>query len=135
MNELVTQHKETKLAISTETKKLIQSSIADSTLKRYRRLSKQIEAWLGGQMLNDPLLARYITEFINLLPRILLLQRGLKISRLTNAEDSTMNIYEELGVRTLINAAGTVHPIRWLPDGTRSIGQYAPRISTVLFFR
>ena len=44
MNELVTQHKETKLAISTETKKLIQSSIADSTLKRYRRLSKQISA-------------------------------------------------------------------------------------------
>ena len=62
MNELVTQHKETKLAISTETKKLIQSSIADSTLKRYQRLSKQIEAWLGGQMLNDALLATYITE-------------------------------------------------------------------------
>ena len=62
MNELVTQHKETKLAISTETKKLIQSSIADSTLKRYRRLSKQISAWLGGQMLNDALLARDITE-------------------------------------------------------------------------
>ena len=62
INELVTQHKATKLAISTETKKLIQSSIADSTLKRYRRLSKQIGAWLGGQMLNDALLATYITE-------------------------------------------------------------------------
>ena len=43
MNELVTQHKETKLAISTETKELIQSNIADSTLKRYRRLLKQIK--------------------------------------------------------------------------------------------
>ena len=57
MNELVAQHKETKLAISTETKELIQSSIADSTLERYRRLSEQIGAWLGGQMLTDGLLA------------------------------------------------------------------------------
>ena len=62
MNELVAQHKETKLAISTETKELIQSSIADSTLERYRRLSEQIGAWLGGQMLSDALLATYITE-------------------------------------------------------------------------
>ena len=45
------------LAISSETKELIQSSIADSTLKRYQRLSQDIEAWLGGKMLNDVLLA------------------------------------------------------------------------------
>ena len=44
MNELITQQNETGLAISTETKGLIQSSIADSTLKRYQRLSKEIEA-------------------------------------------------------------------------------------------
>ena len=43
INELVTQHKATELAISTETKKLIQSSIADSTLKWYSRLSKEFE--------------------------------------------------------------------------------------------
>ena len=53
MNELVTQQN----AISSETKELIQSSIADSTRKRYQRLLKQIEAWLSGQMLNDALLA------------------------------------------------------------------------------
>ena len=35
MNELVTQQQETELAIRQETKELIQSSIADSTLKRY----------------------------------------------------------------------------------------------------
>ena len=57
MNELATQQQETGLAISSETKELIQSSIADSTLKRYQRLSKQIETWLGGQMLNDARLA------------------------------------------------------------------------------
>ena len=62
MNELVTQHKGTKLAISTETKELIQSGIADSTLKRYQRLSKEIEAWLSDQKLNDALPARYITD-------------------------------------------------------------------------
>ena len=60
MNELVTQQQG--LAISTETKELIQSSIADSTLKRYQRLSKQIEAWLNGQILTDGQLADYITE-------------------------------------------------------------------------
>ena len=63
MNELVTrQQNEPGLLISPETKELIQSSITDSTLKRYQRLSKQIEARLGGQMLTDGLLATYITE-------------------------------------------------------------------------
>ena len=62
MNELVTRQQEQGLAISTETKELIQSSIADSTLKRYQRLSREIEAWLNGQILNDVLLARYITK-------------------------------------------------------------------------
>ena len=62
MNELVTQQQERGIAISTETKELIQSSIADSTLKRYQRLSKQIEAWLNGQILTDGRLADYITE-------------------------------------------------------------------------
>ena len=61
MKELVTQQQETGLAISTETKELIQSSIADSTLKRYQRLSEEIEAWLNGQILTDALLADYIT--------------------------------------------------------------------------
>ena len=44
MNELATRQQETGLAISTETKELIQSSIADSTLRRYQRLSEQIGA-------------------------------------------------------------------------------------------
>ena len=62
MNELVVRQQEQGLSISTETKELIQSSIADSTLKRYQRLSKQMEAWLDGQVLNDGRLADYITE-------------------------------------------------------------------------
>ena len=57
MDELVTQQQEQGFSISTETKELIQSSIADSTLKRYQRLSREIEAWLAGRMLNDALLA------------------------------------------------------------------------------
>ena len=61
MNELVTtQQTETEIAISAETKELIQSSIADSTLKRYQRLSEQIAAWLGGQVLTDGRLADYM---------------------------------------------------------------------------
>ena len=60
MNELVTRQQEQGLAISSETKELIQSSIADSTLKRYQRLSEQIAAWLGGQVLTDGRLADYM---------------------------------------------------------------------------
>ena len=65
INELVTRQQEQGLAISSETKELIQSSIADSTLKRYQRLSREIEARLGGQMLNDGLLATYCTELFH----------------------------------------------------------------------
>ena len=57
MNELVTRQQEQGLSVSTETKELIQSSIADSTLKRYQRLSTEIEQWLAGRRLNDALLA------------------------------------------------------------------------------
>ena len=43
MNELViTQQNETGLAISTETKELIQLSIADSTLKRFSNLHHRV---------------------------------------------------------------------------------------------
>lgn len=63
MNELVaTEQRSTELTISSETKQLLQSSIADSTLKRYQRLSRELEAWLSGQILTDGLLADYITE-------------------------------------------------------------------------
>ena len=41
MDELVTRQQERGLVISSETKELIQSSIADSTLKRYQRLSNR----------------------------------------------------------------------------------------------
>ena len=61
MNELVTQQQKKGLSISTETEELIQSSIADSTLERYRRLSEQISIRLNGSMLTDALLADYIT--------------------------------------------------------------------------
>ena len=53
MKELITRQQRTGLALSIKTKELIQSSITDSTLKRYQRLSKQIKAWLNGQILTD----------------------------------------------------------------------------------
>ena len=56
MNELVTtQHNETELAISTETKELIQSSVPDSTLKWYTRLSKELEHSFVPQSENLPI--------------------------------------------------------------------------------
>ncbi|RKU08579.1 hypothetical protein C6502_15320 [Candidatus Poribacteria bacterium] len=54
MNELVTQQQETGLAISTETKELIRSSSADSTLHGYQGLPKEIEAWLRSAERESP---------------------------------------------------------------------------------
>ena len=63
MNELaVIDQKSSGLSIPDATVHLMQSELAESTRLRYKRISKQISAWLGGQMLNDALLARYITE-------------------------------------------------------------------------
>ena len=42
MNELVTRQQETELTISTETKELVQSSITDSTLKRFSNLHHRV---------------------------------------------------------------------------------------------
>ena len=53
MNELVTQHKETGLAISQETLELIRSSIADSTLKRFSNLYHRIINFLPRISANE----------------------------------------------------------------------------------
>ena len=61
MNDLVTQSQNNRLAVSTETASLIQSSVAPNTIAAYRRATQKLEAWLDGQILTDGLLATYIT--------------------------------------------------------------------------
>lgn len=69
MNQLVTQHSEERLAgddlpipaISQETEGLIHAGVADSTLRAYRRATREIEAYLNGRVLSDAVLAEYIT--------------------------------------------------------------------------
>ena len=60
MNDLVNQNN--RLAVSTETASLIQSSVAPNTIAAYRRATQKLESWLNGQILTDGLLATYITE-------------------------------------------------------------------------
>ena len=62
MNNLMLQCQGTDLAISTETRDLIQQSIAPNTIKAYQTATRKLEVWLDGQILNDSLLATYITE-------------------------------------------------------------------------
>ena len=62
MNPLATQTPAAGLSVTAETADLIQQGIAPSTLKRYRKLSLRLEAWLDGHVLTDELLASYITE-------------------------------------------------------------------------
>ena len=62
MNHLPTQTQVTGLSVSRDTEELIHQAIAPSTLRRYRKLSLRLEAWLDGRILTDELLATYITE-------------------------------------------------------------------------
>lgn len=61
MNNLMLQSQGADLAISTETRDLIQRSIAPNTIKAYQTATRKLEVWLNGQILNDSLLATYIT--------------------------------------------------------------------------
>ena len=61
MNKLMTQSQATDLAISTETRDLIQQGIAPNTIKAYQTATQKLEAWLNSQILTDGLLATYIT--------------------------------------------------------------------------
>ncbi len=47
--------------ISDETEELVKASLAPSTVETYRLAMEQLEKWLDGRVLNDNLLATYIT--------------------------------------------------------------------------
>ena len=49
------------LQLPQETETLIKASIAENTLKAYQRALHNLETWLSGRVLSDPLLANYIT--------------------------------------------------------------------------
>ena len=51
----------TSLQLPDETASLIKASIAENTLKAYRRALHNLETWLSGRSLSDALLANYIT--------------------------------------------------------------------------
>ncbi len=49
------------VTISDETEELVKASLAPSTVETYRLAMQQLEKWLDGRVLNDNLLATYIT--------------------------------------------------------------------------
>ena len=62
MNNLMNQRQAIDLAISTETRDLIQQGIAPNTIKAYQTATQKWGVWLNGRVLTDSLLATYITE-------------------------------------------------------------------------
>ena len=50
------------LQLPEETESLIKASIAENTLKSYRRALQSLTKWLAGRILSDALLANYITS-------------------------------------------------------------------------
>ena len=60
MNQLT--RVEAGVPVSVGTAELIRASVSDNTLKAYRHALKKLESWLGGQALDDRLLAEYIAE-------------------------------------------------------------------------
>ena len=63
--EIVPQNGAPLSQVSDDTKSLIASSVSKNTVKQYQWWSLQIETWLQGRILNDALLADYITELFN----------------------------------------------------------------------
>ena len=48
--------------ISTKTEHLIRAGKSKNTIRAYRRITTELETWLGGQSISDTMLASYITE-------------------------------------------------------------------------
>ena len=61
MNALVEKNQQG-LAISDDTRGLITAGVSENTLRNYRFWSREIETWLSGRVLDDGLLAAYITH-------------------------------------------------------------------------
>ena len=60
-NRRVDSHLGTRAVVNAETEDLIRASVSKQTLTNYKRLIKQVETWLGGRVLDDALLADYIS--------------------------------------------------------------------------
>ena len=73
MNDLITTssiapastQKEQGITLSTAARSLARSGIAKTTWKNHRTQIQQLEQWLNGRILNDALLAEYLTERFN----------------------------------------------------------------------
>ena len=50
-----------RLPVAAETVDLIRAGVSDNTPKAYRHATVKLEAWLDGRVLDDELLAKYIT--------------------------------------------------------------------------
>ena len=46
----------------TEKVELIRAGVSDNTLKAYRHTTQKLETWLSGRVIDDGLLAQYITD-------------------------------------------------------------------------
>ena len=57
----VSEPKAARLQLPEETASLIKASIAENTHKAYQRALQNLETWLSGRTLSDPLLANYLT--------------------------------------------------------------------------
>ena len=64
MNDLIAAPEPniTVLQLPKETESLIKVSVSENTLKAYQRALHNLETWLSGRTLSDPLLAEYITN-------------------------------------------------------------------------
>lgn len=64
MNDLIAAPETniTVLQLPKETESLIKVSVSENTLKAYQRALHNLETWLSGRTLSDPLLAEYITN-------------------------------------------------------------------------
>ena len=51
-----------RLPVAADTVELIRAGVSDNTLKAYRSATQKLFAWLSGRVIDDGLLAQYITD-------------------------------------------------------------------------
>ena len=60
-NAIVRETNTQDIAIAQEIKQLVSKGVSENTLRRYAFWQREIDAWRGERVLNDALMAAYIT--------------------------------------------------------------------------
>ncbi len=83
-NAIVQETNTQDIAIAQEIKQLVSKGVSENTLRRYAFWQREIDAWRGERVLNDALMAAFVTIPYAVYP-ICVIHHVPCVSNLTNA--------------------------------------------------